>query len=243
MIADIEPRKRSEAERQSLLRRLGQAQEDERRRIALELHDQVGQTVTGLSLGLKRLEQMLDASPKGGKARECVRWLQSLAVTLGKDVHRTASDLRPAALDDLGLAGALTTYVSDWSARYGLPVDFQVTGGEGRLPGEIETTVYRIVQEALTNILKHAGARRVSIVLDRGHGHLTLIIEDDGTGFDAEAALNARNQETRGCLGLTGIRERLLLFDGSLSIELGPDAGTTLFVRIPLIPTSARIEP
>jgi two-component system, NarL family, sensor histidine kinase UhpB len=159
VVADIEPRKRAEAERLDLLRRVAEAQENEQRRIARELHDQVGQTVTGLALGLKGLEQKLAAGEVDKGACQQVRWLQALANEIGRDIHRAASDLRPTALDDLGLPKALAALASDWSARYAIAVDIQALNLDHRLPSEVETFVYRIVQEALTNVLKHADAQ------------------------------------------------------------------------------------
>jgi two-component system, NarL family, sensor histidine kinase UhpB len=230
VIADIEPRKRAEGERAHLLRRLAQAQEEERRRIARELHDQVGQSVTGLSLGLKGLETALSASDAEAGLRERVQWLQGLTGAIGRDIHRAALDLRPTALDDLGLYGAVRTYAEDWSERFGIPIDVQILGDKGRLPPEIETAVYRIVQEALTNVLKHASARNVSVLFERKDSQLRLIIEDDGKGLDAQAT-GADQGAPR--LGLSGIRERLALMGGAMTLESSPGAGTTLFIHIP----------
>lgn len=232
VLADVSPRKRAEAERLELQRRLAQSQEEVQRRIARELHDQVGQTVTGLSLGLKGLERTLPE----GDLRGQVRWLQRLAGEIGRDIHRAAADLRPVALDDLGLPKALLAYCSTWSERYGLTVDVQVIGGEGhdgrRLPMEIETVLYRVVQEALTNVLKHAEARNVSVVLERKDGVARLIVEDDGRGFDPDTPPRADARDGPR-LGLLGIRERVSLLGGTLTVESAPGAGTTLFVQVP----------
>jgi signal transduction histidine kinase len=236
VIADIDPHKRAEAERMHLLRRLSEAQENEQRRIARELHDQVGQTVTGLSLGLKGLERRLAAADSDGAVQEQVHWLQKLTTELGRDIHRAAADLRPTALDDLGLQEALAATASDWAERFGISIDIQFIGDERRLPPDIETVVYRVVQEALTNILKHASARNVSIVLERRPQRLRLIVEDDGVGFDPEnpAAIDeAADRRARPPLGLSGVRERLSLVNGTLTIESGPGEGTTLFIVIP----------
>jgi signal transduction histidine kinase len=235
VIADIDPQKRAEAERLHLLRRLSEAQENEQRRIARELHDQVGQTVTGLALGLKALEQKLQGQP----AQEQVRWLRSLTSELGRDIHRAAADLRPTALDDLGLKDALLALASDWSERFGFAVDVQFVGAYTRLPPEIETVIYRVLQEALTNVLKHAQAHNLSIVLERRSKRLHIIIEDDGVGFrpEAVASKNGSSRGERGSripLGLSGIRERLSLVDGTLWIESEPGDGTTLFIQIPV---------
>jgi signal transduction histidine kinase len=227
--ADIEPRKAAEAERAELLRRLSEAQENEQRRIARELHDQVGQTVTGLSLGLKSLERLLGNGAQGDVGRH-VQWLQSLASEIGRDIHRAAVDLRPTALDDVGLREALATLLRQWTLRHGIRSDFQVLGESVRLPAAVETAIYRIVQEALTNVLKHAQASTVSVSLEQRTEEVRVIIEDDGVGFDGEAD---PGPSAKPRLGLSGIRERLSLLRGSLTLETSPVSGTTLYVRIP----------
>jgi two-component system, NarL family, sensor histidine kinase UhpB len=238
VVADIEPRKRAEAERLDLLRRIAEAQEKEQRRIARELHDQVGQTVTGLALGLKGLERKLTAGEVGEAARQHVQWLQTLTNEIGRDIHRAASDLRPAALDDLGLPKALTALASDWSARYDVAVDVHASGLDDRLTSEVETLVYRIVQEAMTNVLKHAAAQNLSIVLERRGDRLRVVIEDDGRGFDPQAdetkISNPEDESRRPKLGLSSIRERLALVGGSMRLESQLGAGTALFIQVPL---------
>jgi signal transduction histidine kinase len=244
VLSDVEPRKRAEAERRDLLRRLEQAHEDEQRRIARELHDQVGQTVTGLSLGLKGLERMVERERAGRGVRDQVRWLQALTKEIGRDIHRAASDLRPTALDDLGLHRALLAYASSWSQRCSVTIDVQTVGSDARLPAEVETAAYRAVQEALTNVLKHAAARNVSVVLERKADQLRVIVEDDGRGFDPEAAPAAEwvdeDGRVRHRIGLSGIRERLGLVGGTMALESAPGAGTALFVRIPIPPSEPR---
>lgn len=236
VIADIDPQKQAEAERIHLLRRLAEAQENEQRRIARELHDQVGQTVTGLSLGLKALEQKLG----GHQAADQIHWLRTLTSDLGRDIHRAAADLRPTALDDLGLKNALLALASDWSERFGLSVDVQFVGRYDRLPSDIETVVYRVLQEAITNVLKHAQATNVSIVIERRSRSLHVIVEDDGIGFlqDSKAGISKSigviGQHSTMPLGLSGIRERLSLIGGTLRIESEPGEGTSLFIHIPL---------
>jgi signal transduction histidine kinase len=221
-----------------LLRRIAEAQEKEQQRIARELHDQVGQTVTGLALGLKGLERKLKAGEVGDVAWQHVQWLQTLANEIGRDIHRAASDLRPAALDDLGLPKALAALASDWSARYDIAVDVHASGFDRRLTSEMETLVYRIVQEAMTNVLKHAAAHNVSIVLERRGDRLRVVIEDDGRGFDAQAddatIVNSEDESGRPRLGLSSIRERLALIGGSLRLESQLGAGTALFIQVPL---------
>ncbi len=280
VVADIGRQKRDEAERSDLLRRLANAQEEVQRRIAHDLHDEVGQTVTGLSLGLKALERALveggtlvegstlgqgsTLAQGGGDLGERVRWLQHLTGTIGRDLHRVAGDLRPAALDDLGLPRALAAMAADWSARYGVTADIQVIGSQvigspvvgsqavgspasdsqaggtdERLPDEVATVIYRVVQEALTNVLKHARATTVSVVLDRRPRDVRLVIEDDGAGFDPEAPASTAGGGRRR-LGLLGMRERLGLIGGTLRVESSTGCGTTLFVAIPLASVPAR---
>jgi two-component system, NarL family, sensor histidine kinase UhpB len=241
VVADIEPRKRAEAERLDLLRRIAEAQEKEQKRIARELHDQVGQTVTGLALGLKGLERKLTSGEVGEGAQQHVQWLQTLANEIGRDIHRAASDLRPAALDDLGLPKALAALASDWSARYDIAVDIHASGLDDRLTSEVETLVYRVVQEAMTNVLKHAAAQNVSIVLERRGDRLRVVVEDDGRGFDPQADGNAmlNPEDGRPRLGLSSIRERLALIGGSMRLESQLGAGTALFIQIPLTKQAA----
>lgn len=240
VVSDIGPRKRAEAERLDLLRRLGEAQENEQRRIARELHDQVGQTVTGLSLGLKGLERLLDAQGGSTEAGRQIQWLQRLAGEVGRDIHRAAVDLRPTALDDLGLREALATLLREWGQRQGIRSDLEFVGEASRLPAAVESAVYRIVQEALTNVLKHARAATVSVCVDRRPDEVQVIIEDDGVGFEpgssSAPSLGRTPSEPR--LGLSGIRERLTLLNGTLTLEASPGVGTTLFVRIPVAPAA-----
>jgi signal transduction histidine kinase len=236
VISDIEPHRRAEAERLDLLRRLAEAQENEQRRIARELHDQVGQTVTGLSLGLKGLQETLGPGADG-KVMAQLRWLRDLVVDIGRDIHRAAMDLRPTALDDLGLHKALLAYVSEWSERYGINVDVQAVGLESRPAAEVETVVYRVIQEALTNVLKHARARNVSVVLEQRSNRLRVVIEDDGIGFHPEEISEQGSRSMRSQLGLSGIRERLSFIGGSLHLESAPGGGTAVFLEVPLAPS------
>ncbi|MGO8919219.1 MAG: ATP-binding protein [Stellaceae bacterium] len=223
----------AEAERLELLQRLVTVQEEERLRIARDLHDQTGQDLTGLSLGLKSLEPAV----RGETALGNLRWLQALATQIAGKLHRYAWELRPTSLDDLGLVRALESYVADWSERFGPRIDFQYAGVDGRrFPPAIETAAYRVVQEALTNVLKHAAADTVSLVLERREDCLHVIVEDDGVGFDPEAA-------TAGRLGIAGMRERLALVGGALTIDSARDVGTTLYIRLPLAGADAKAVP
>jgi signal transduction histidine kinase len=235
VLADIDIPKRAEAERSHLLRRLASAQEEEQRRISRELHDQIGQTVTGLSLGLKALEQGLAKGSNGAAATEQVRWLEQLAAQIGRDIHRTASDLRPTAIDDLGIFRAIEAYVAEWQERYGVRVDIQTFGRDNPLPADVAAVLYRLVQEGLTNVLKHAKASKVSIVLERKSDGLALVLEDDGIGFDPEnLGRKASGIGQASGLGLSGMKERVALLDGTIAIESAPGKGSTIFVQIPL---------
>lgn len=235
VILDIDAIKKVEADRIGLLRRLSDTQENERRRIARELHDQIGQVVTGLLLGLKSLEQSFRAkSLLDDESVDKLHWLQRLADQIGQDIHQVAADLRPTAVDDLGIARALDAFCADWNARFDIRIDLQTLGSQERVTTDVEIALYRIVQEALNNVLKHSRATNVSIVLDQRPHEYRLIIEDDGIGM-LRAALTADADSIGPGLGLSGIRERLALLRGSLLIETAYGAGTTLFVAIPLI--------
>jgi PAS domain S-box-containing protein len=226
---DITERRQAEEVHEELLRRLVSAQEEERRRISRELHDQLGQRMTAVIMGLKALN-----ADSPGPAPTILPRLQELADEMARELHTLAWSLRPPALDDLGLHTAIYNYVEEWAERTCVTVDFQSTGIEDswRLPVEVETALYRIAQEALTNLFKHSGADRASLILERLGEHVVVMIEDNGRGFDAEAALRPSAKEHR--LGLLGMRERAAMLGGSLSIESEPGAGTTVLVRIPV---------
>lgn len=223
--SEITRRETAESDRRALQQQLTTVQEDERRRIARELHDQLGQHLTALGLGLKVVK---DAMPAPSPERDRLQSLQSLTDLIGREVHHLALELRPTALDDLGLQAALANYAEGWSERSGVEVDFHGSGMDAeRLPSPVETALYRVVQEALTNVLKHAAARRVSVVLQRSPGQVSAVVEDDGQGFDAESVAGHR-------LGILGMRERAALVGGTLAVESGSGRGTTVIARIPL---------
>jgi PAS domain S-box-containing protein len=223
---EVRERQRAEAARSELLRKLVSAQEDERRRVARDLHDSVGQFLAGLSLAFKAVEASNGELPPATVAK--LHEAKNMADALGKEVHGLAVRLRPTALDDLGLPAALGQLTAEWSTRTGVSADFQTTGlDNGRLPPDIETVLYRVVQEALTNVGKHAQATAVSIVMGRHDGTVTAVVEDNGVGFDAETA-------GRGRLGLVGMRERVTLAGGELDLESAPGAGATVIARVPV---------
>ena len=225
LAAEIAERERAEASRSDVLRRLVSAEENERRRISRELHDSLGQLVTGLLLGLKALER------EAGRTSR-IEDLGRLADRIAREMQHMAVQLRPPALDSLGLQVALQSHLEEWSERHGVEADFHGAGLDGdRLPPEVETTIYRVVQEGLTNVLKHAQASCVSLVLERRGGSVRAILEDDGKGFDVEATLASPEKAKR--LGLRGMRERVALLGGELEVESSPGSGTTVFVRLP----------
>jgi signal transduction histidine kinase len=236
--AEAAEHRRVEAERVKLLKRLVTAQEEARRRISRELHDQLGQYLSTMMLRIKTLQPLAaeDEPVRAGLSK-----LEELTGVLVDEVHHLAWELRPAALDDLGLQTVLQNYTEKWSERSGIAVDFHSGGLERRrLSPEIETTVYRIVQESLTNVLKHAEARRVSVIVERRRDHLLVIVEDDGKGFAACDAPHAQGSG-RG-LGLLGMRERVALVGGQLSLDSSPGCGTTARVRIPVPPAAPEKE-
>jgi signal transduction histidine kinase len=205
------------------LRRVVHAQEDERRRLARELHDETGQALTSILLGLKGLEDLDDMAA----LEEGVAALRERVVATLQDVRRLAVELRPAALDDFGLEAALERLTAGFAEQTGLKVELESRLQDDRLPEEVETVLYRIVQEALTNIVKHAEAGRVSIVITQKAGAVGAVIEDDGRGFDPGTSVD-------GGIGLIGMRERVALLDGSMTIEAAPGKGTTLVIEVPL---------
>jgi signal transduction histidine kinase len=200
------------------LRRVVAGQEVERRRLARELHDETGQALTSILLGLRAVEDAGGAN---------VDELRALVVATLQDVRRLAVQLRPKALDDFGLVAALERLVQTFSESSGINTELEANIGEERLPSDVETTIYRIVQEALTNIVKHADATSVSILVVRRDALVTAVIEDNGRGFDPAT-------ERDDSLGLEGMRERVELHDGRLTIEAAPGSGTTLRIEVPL---------
>jgi signal transduction histidine kinase len=218
---------RKEALRGHLIEQLWTVQEEERRRIARELHDHTGQALTSLLVGLK----MLAETENPAEVRERTGSLRTIAAKTLDDVHDLAIQLRPSVLDDMGLVAATQHTATAFASHFGIEVHFGAVGFEGRrLPATVETTIYRIVQEALTNVARHARARNVDILLEcRGEAALALV-EDDGHGFDVEGTLEGREQ---GHLGLFGMQERAALVGGQLTLE-SSEAGTTVLVVIPL---------
>lgn len=207
-----------------LRRRLETAHEEERHRIARDLHDEAGQTLVAITLALKMARDH-DGLPPDLGAR--LLEVQVLLQQLGRELHEIAVRLRPTALDDLGLFAAAAQLVADWSKKTNVEVDLQQLELAKRLPAAMETALYRVLQEALTNVAKHAAAGRVSVIFALQDEQLNLIVEDDGSGFDVTSV-------DAGRIGLLGMRERIAHLRGSLDIESAPGAGTTLIARLPL---------
>jgi signal transduction histidine kinase len=209
-------------EREALLR-VVTAQEAERRRLARELHDETGQALTSILLGLRAVEEAHGEADM----RDALASVRELVRSTLQDVRRLAVELRPSALDDFSLVPALERLTSSFATQTGIDVDLEATLPGARLPSEVETALYRLVQEALTNVVKHARASRVSVVLTRKGDAVSVVVEDDGVGFEAA---RARSEG----LGLVGMRERVALLGGRLAIESRPGAGTTFVAEVPV---------
>jgi signal transduction histidine kinase len=202
------------------------AQEDERARIARDLHDHLGQQLTALRLTLQR--HLARSAPADG--HDDIDHALKVAGELDTAVDFLAWELRPAALDDLGLAAALPRYVEEWSARYGIAAHFRAERVQsGMLSRDAEVTFYRIAQESLTNVLKHAHAERVDLLLEARDHAVVMVIEDNGVGFDPMDRELLDNG-----IGLAGMRERAALIGATLDIESAAGHGATIFLRCPL---------
>jgi two-component system, chemotaxis family, CheB/CheR fusion protein len=218
--------KEARAGRDDAVDRLVLAQETERRKIARDLHDQLGQQLTALRLQLEILKGRV---VEDAKAFDQIEEIQTITRRIESEIDFLSWELRPLALDDLGLQAALNNFVESWSDHAQIAAHFHSRGLDSiRLTPDAETQLYRIAQEALNNVRKHAGATRVDVLLESRDHHVVLIIEDNGSGFDTVAKLNRKHG-----LGLLGMRERAMLIGGTLEIEAGPEKGTTVFVRLP----------
>jgi signal transduction histidine kinase len=215
--------------RRRLLERGLELQEEERRRIARELHDQTSQRLTSILMTLGALAGAETQAEVDARVED----LREIAAEALEEVHDLALALRPRLLDDLGLLAALQQQLDEFRDRSRLVVDFQVLGMEDvRLPARVETALYRIAQEALTNIARHAQAHSIGVLLEVRDASVVLIVEDDGTGFDVSQTLGSRVHEHN--LGLYGMQERVTLLGGTFTIESTPGEGTAVFAQIPL---------
>jgi two-component system, chemotaxis family, sensor kinase Cph1 len=218
-----------ETELSQVLRRTVIEQESERQRIARELHDSLGQYLTIMQLDLDGIGRDASAS---ASIKERVDRLKELTADVGQEVGHLAWEIRPTALDDLGLQTAIQQFLEEWSERCPLLFDLHLALHDRRLGPAIETALYRVLQEAILNVVKHAGATRVGVILDANDAEVRMIVEDDGKGFLWNETERASAPPMR--LGLLGVRERLALLGGTLEIETSPGAGTTLLIHVPL---------
>jgi signal transduction histidine kinase len=209
----------------ALSRRLVEVQESERRHIALELHDEAGQALVSLRLGLRLLErQIAEGGDVAGRVAELVETTDGILDGL----HRLAADLRPASLDHLGLDTALRQHTQSVAAKSGLPVHYKARGFTSeRLHQQVETGLYRVVQEAMTNVVRHARATRIDVLVERREDRVLVMVEDDGAGFDPALVQSGDH------LGLLGMRERADALGGTMTVESAPGKGTTIVVEVP----------
>lgn len=216
-----------EAELSQVLRRTVVEQENERRRIARELHDSLGQYLTIMQLEFDEISRNRSSAVR---VKEGIENLKGLASSVGIEINRLAWEIRPTSLDDLGLQTAVEQFLQEWRERSDLSFELQLMLNDRRLPPPVETTLYRVLQEAINNVVKHAEARRVGVILEASEREVSLIVEDDGRGFvwDEQVASSSSR------LGLLGIRERLALVGGSLEIESEQGKGTALIVHAPI---------
>jgi signal transduction histidine kinase len=214
---------------EDLLHQVVGAQEAERQRIARELHDATGQFLTAIALGLRGVETMLESNRP--IAVEQIKELKMFSTNALGELRQIIADLRPSQLDDLGLVAALQWYVQEFEKRYAISTNFVVKGNRSRLPAEYETVLFRITQEALTNVGKHANASHATVTLERHPAQVCVTIQDDGHGFDLEDTLR---RDRRTGWGLLGIQERTLLLGGRYEINSRPGRGTHIRVTIPL---------
>ena len=228
---------RNSADLQRLSAQLISAQEDERRTIARELHDEVGQALTAIKVELAVAERTIHTSDHVQPLLGTARTLTESALHTVRDLSRL---LHPAVLDDIGLAAAVDAYVREFRKRYDVPVEFSVDRSDFRLPSEAEAAAYRIVQEALTNIARHARASVCRIELRRMNAAVQLMIEDDGVGFDPEAQRSGRVEKG---LGLLGMQERVARLGGSCIVDSAPGSGTRVIVTLPLPADAPELQP
>ena len=229
---DVSELKRAEEERRRLLQRLITAQEDERRHLSRELHDNLGQYLSALLLGLETLARVPELP---SAAVNQLSYLKETTKQFELEVHSVALELRPTTLDDLGLEAALLSFAREWERRHDqrIKVVFNSSGFAtnqvNRLAFDVEVAIYRVVQEALTNASRHSNAQIVSIILERDESRVRVTIEDDGVGFDVEKMMSSENRR----LGLMSMQERVQMVGGEFKIDSG-SAGTTIVVTIPL---------
>ena len=228
---DISERKRVERENRLLTQHMIHVAEQERRKIARDLHDELGQTLTGLHFSV---DALLNSIPVG-LAEQRKRCIESIAMIqqIGDIVRYISYELRPHMLDDLGLIPTFEWYIDDFNKRrHGIEVDFRPLGVKKRFNSEIEITLYRVLQESLNNIVKHAKARHVGVLLTYSHPKIILTVKDDGLGFSRRDSMPRVNEQKRG-LGIFGMRERVVSVGGSFNIRSRRGKGTVVRVELP----------
>ncbi|MCA8988464.1 MAG: sensor histidine kinase [Planctomycetaceae bacterium] len=228
-IVAVRPMNRLADSRMRLLRRTLTVQEDERRRITQDLHDGFGQSLTSLMLGLRALEETASEQP----IRELAQRLRGIGSDVYEELRRIMQGLRPIILDKLGLAAAIERLIADTNYSDDLKIEFQSSGLKDRnLLEELESTAFRIIQEALNNAIRHSSASLVRISIDVQDQCLNLQIQDNGHGFDTRRMRDSAEHS----YGLLGIRERATLYGGTVTIQSSPKTGSLVFVRLPLDP-------
>lgn len=227
VLRDLSEQQRTERERfqHKITKQVIQAQEDERKRISRDLHDSIGQALYSILIGLRVFEQYgLDDHRKNH-----LQEVQTATVRALEEVKNMALELRPSALDDLGLIPAIRSYLRRFEQTYGIPTELKIQGKKRRYPCSIETSLYRICQEALTNIVKYANANQVTVSVCDMDDEIMMKIIDDGIGFNYNSII-----QTTGGLGLYGMKERAQLLEGKVDIQTAPEQGTVICVQIPI---------
>jgi len=225
----LEESRRMQEQLRHLSHEILQAQEEERKRISRELHDVIAQTLTSINLRLAALKNEAALNTKG--IERSIARTQELVQHSVNIVHRFARELRPTVLDDLGLIPALHTFLKTFKAETGIQVTLSAFAAVEQVHGDKRTVLYRVAQEALNNVARHAQASRVEVSVQKRAGVICMQIKDDGKGFPAERVLHAKKQKR---LGLLGMRERMEMVNGSFTIESAPGKGTTILAQIPL---------
>ncbi len=228
-LKDISAQVRDSRQRHQMVFSIIKAQEEERRRLARDIHDGPAQQLANVVFRIDVCQKLMQTNP--ARADDELNHVKDLLRQSLQDVRKIIFDLRPMALDDLGLVPALRGYLAGMSERVGLNATIKITGHEVRLPSSLEVAVFRLIQETLNNVWKHAGANRASVILDYAPVHLRVVVEDDGCGFDVGVALAAQGTEH---FGLVGMRERVALLGGSFDIVSQPGQGTRVVFTIPM---------
>ena len=214
------------------------AQESERRRIARDLHDVLGQNIVAMLLGLARVRNLV---PDNKAALESIKELEAIATEMNDRVHYLTLELRPSSLDELGLPASIESLVEHWTERFSVKADFQSAISQPLLLDSLaQSMVYRVLQEALTNVAKHAKASQVDVIIEMHQGEFVLLVEDNGLGFDVESIVSEPNPESH--LGILGMIERANMIGGRLELDSEKGRGTTVVLRIPCHSQSLEID-